>query len=72
MDHAYNSIEPFMAIEIDYLYNEWSSGQYAKLSECPSYKAAKALNDAANILRKFMGWDTYTLREHMRFKEEGF
>lgn len=70
MDHAYHSLEVFLSIEIDNLYSEWKSGKYPRLSECPSYKAAKALNDASNILRKYMNWNRLTLRDYIKFMED--
>ena len=45
------------------LLNEWESGQYENREDCPSYAGCKALNDAMNILRKYDGVKTWTMRD---------
>jgi hypothetical protein len=53
MDHAIDSLQPYLEVEIDYVREEWATGKYNKLSECPSYPAAKALVDAIHRLEKY-------------------
>lgn len=53
MDHAINSLQPYLDAEIEELREEWHSGKYKKLSDCPSYASAKAIRDAMNVLYKF-------------------
>ncbi|NUH84764.1 hypothetical protein HUN92_13650 [Bacillus firmus] len=52
MDHAINSVQTFYEITLEHLYDEWASGEYQKLSDCPSFeecstyrKAIKVMND---------------------------
>lgn len=51
-DHAIDSLRVWFDIEYDYLKKEWQSGNYKKLSECPSFKAVTAYRDALNVLIK--------------------
>lgn len=53
MDHALAALLPFMEVEVDIVREEWSSGDYRKLSDCPSYESAKALVDAMHKLEKY-------------------
>lgn len=53
MDHAINSLNTFFEIELDHLYDEWKTGEYKKLSDCPSYGHASAYRQAINVLKKF-------------------
>lgn len=52
MEHAVERLMAYLDIERTKLINEWSSGEYKKLSCCPSYEAVKAYCDAINILNK--------------------
>lgn len=51
-DHAIDSLRTWFDIEIGILKDEFESGEYKKLSDCPSYKACKAYREALNILIK--------------------
>lgn len=53
MDHAINSLKPYYEAEMDNVVEEFSSGKYKKLSDCPSYPPAKALIRAIHTLEKF-------------------
>jgi hypothetical protein len=53
MDHAINALQPFLEYEIDSICEELDTGKYGKLSECPSYPAAKALVDAIHRLERY-------------------
>ncbi|WP_047152164.1 hypothetical protein [Aneurinibacillus tyrosinisolvens] len=53
MDHVINGIMQYLDIEIGYLREQWESGQYYKLSDCPSYKECKAMVDAIHVLEKY-------------------
>lgn len=66
MDHAINSLEPFYEAELEYVIDEYKSGEYAKLSDCPSYAALKTIVDALNILRKYMRWDRISIRDEVQ------
>jgi len=52
LDHAINSLQPYLEAAIDVLRDEMATGRYKKLSDCPYYVDAKALVDAINILKK--------------------
>ena len=62
MDHAINSLKPFLEVEIDFLKEEWSSGKYENLSDCPSYEAVQALVKASNALRDYQGWERLRIK----------
>jgi hypothetical protein len=51
-DHAIDSIRTWFDLEYDELKMEWKSGQYPKLSDCPSYEGAAAYREAMNVLIK--------------------
>lgn len=57
MDHAIDSLQPFYEAELGEVVEEYGSGKYKKVSDCPSYPALKALTDAINRLNKYMGWE---------------
>lgn len=71
MDHAINSLEPFYEVTLDQFVEEHRSGKYKKLSENPFYEELKALIDAMNILRKYLGWETIKLKDAVKFYMEG-
>jgi hypothetical protein len=71
MDHAINSLEPFYEVTLDQFVEEHRSGKYKKLSENPFYEELKALIDAMNILRKYLGWETIKLKDQVKFYMEG-
>lgn len=62
MDHVLNSLRPYLEVELRIFMEEWESGKYEKFSECPSYDSLKALVDAANIIRRFIGLGTLKIR----------
>lgn len=68
MDHAISAVMPFFEVEIDILREEWASKKYSKLSDCPSYKAAKALVQAIHTLEKYYYGElqTMSIREQLR------
>lgn len=51
-DHAINSLRTWFIIAYDDLKNEWKSGRYDVISDCPSYEGANAYREAMNILIK--------------------
>jgi hypothetical protein len=71
MDHAINSLRPFYEVTLDRFIEEHRSGKYKKLSDNPYYEEIKALIDAMNILRKYMGWETIKLKDEVQFYMEG-
>ncbi len=71
MDHAINSLQPFYEVTLDQFVEEHRSGKYKKLSDNPYYEEVKALIDAMNILRKYLGWGTIKLKDEVKFYMEG-
>lgn len=67
MDHAINSLQPFYEVTLDWFIKEHKSGKYKNLSDNPYYEEVKALIDAMNILRKYMGWETIKLKDEVEF-----
>jgi hypothetical protein len=61
MDHAISALRPFLEVEIDCVREEWATGEYSKLSDCPSYQAAKALVEATHKLEKYFYGKANTL-----------
>ncbi|MFS0776055.1 hypothetical protein ABC255_08625 [Neobacillus sp. 3P2-tot-E-2] len=59
MDHAIDSVNVFFEISIDYLYDEWITGEYQKLSDCPSYSECSTYRKAINVMQKFYYGDSY-------------
>lgn len=51
-DHAIDSLRVWFDIEYEQLKEEWKSNEYENLSDCPSFKGAKAYREAMNILIK--------------------
>jgi hypothetical protein len=69
MDHAINALFPFLDAEMDELRFEWTSCKYRKLSDCPSYQAAKALIEAIHRLERYYYGEsrTISIREQLRW-----
>lgn len=69
MDHAINALRPYVEVELDEVKREWKSGEYRKISECPSYEAAKALIEAIHRLERYYHGkaQTVSIREHLKW-----
>jgi hypothetical protein len=69
MDHAINALRPYLEVEMDCVREEWTSGEYSKISDCPSYPAAKAIVDAIHKLEKYYHGKVKTLsiRDQLRW-----
>lgn len=52
MDHAIDYLREYMTMDEAYFLEEWHSGQYSSIKECPSYETVKAYCDAINVLTK--------------------
>ena len=74
MDHVINAISSFYEIEIDYLAEEWISGKYKKLSDCPLYASCKAMNDSILVLEKYYYGErkTSTVSEEIKFRTNSY
>ena len=52
MDHAIEYLREYMAMDEAAFLDEWHSGHYESIKECPSYETVKAYCDAINTLTK--------------------
>jgi len=50
-------------------YKVWTSTKYKKFSECPSYYELKTLLDSVNPLRKYIGWETLSIKGMLDLRE---
>ncbi len=71
MDHLIEKFYEYIIFEFNMFYEELKSGKYGtKYSEQPSYHRLKAFIDSVNILRKFYGWETLSIKEMVLDREE--
>ena len=70
MDHVIEGMQPHYDVLLDWYIKEHRKGQYKKLSDNPYYGEVKALIDAMNILRKYLGWETIKLSEEVSWRLE--
>ena len=70
MDHVIEGMQPHYEVLLDWYIKEHRKGQYKKLSDNPYYGEVKALIDAMNILRKYLGWETIKLSEEVSWRLE--
>lgn len=71
MDHAINALKPFLEVSLDCIADELTSRNYEKLSDCPSYREAKALISAIHLMEKYYYGKikTSSIREEMKWKD---
>lgn len=55
MDHLIDYILDYMYADKEDFINEWKSGKYKKLSDCPTFPYVKAYCDAITILDRLDG-----------------
>lgn len=68
MDHAIEALEVFYEVTLDWFMEEHREENHIKLSDNSNYHELKALIDAMNILRKYMGWETIKLSEEVALR----
>lgn len=61
MDHAINALKSYLEPVMDWLRDEYKSGDFEKFSDCPSYFDAQALVQAIHVLEKAYYEETKTL-----------
>ncbi len=71
MDHVLDAMQPHYEVLLDWFVEEQRKGQYKKLADNPYYEEIKALIDAMNILRKYLGWDSIKLSDEVKWRLEG-
>lgn len=67
IDHVLDAIRPHYEVTWDWFMEEQRTGKHKKFSDNPYYDEVKALIDAMNILRKYLGWDKITLKKEVEF-----
>lgn len=67
IDHVLNAMQPHYEVTRDWFMEEQRTGKYKKLSDNPYYEEVKALIDAMNVLRKYLGWETIKLKDEVEF-----
>ena len=65
MDHVLDGMYPHYEVTLDWFMEEHRTGKFKKLSDNPWYGELKALIEAMNILRKYMGSETIKLSEEV-------
>lgn len=55
MDHVIEYIINYMQMDVEAFQAEWNSGEYKKLSDCPTYDTIKAYCDAIKALNRLDG-----------------
>ncbi|MBD5548680.1 MAG: hypothetical protein HDQ97_15030 [Lachnospiraceae bacterium] len=55
MDHVIDFILNYMDFDKEDFINEWRSGTYRKMSDCPTYSYVKAYCDAIMVLNRLDG-----------------
>jgi len=70
VDHVIEAMRPYYEVLLDWFIEEHKKGQYKKLSDNPYYEEIKALIDAMNILRKYLGWDSIKLSDEVKWRLE--
>lgn len=67
IDHVLNSIRAHYEVTLDWFIEEHRTGKYKKLSDNPHYGEIKAMIDAMNCIRKYLGWERITLKQELEF-----
>lgn len=68
MDHVIDAMMPHFEPLMDWFMEEQIEHQYKKLSDNPYYEEVKAMIDAMNILRKYLGWETMKLSQEIQYR----
>ena len=55
MDHVIDFILSYMDYEKEEFINEWKTGKYKKISDCPTYPYVKTYCDAITVLNRMDG-----------------
>ena len=70
MDHVLDAMEPHYEVTLDWFMEEQRTGKYKTLSDNPYFEEIKALIQAMNILRKYIGWETLKLSEEVEGRKK--
>ncbi|RKI38226.1 hypothetical protein D7V86_15080 [bacterium D16-51] len=55
MDHVIEYILDYMECDVKTFQEEWTSGNYSKILDCPSYETIKSYCDAIKALNRMDG-----------------
>lgn len=67
IDHVLESINSHYEVYRDLFMEEHRAGKYKRFSDNPYYEEVKAIIDAMNVLRKYLGWETISLKKEVEF-----
>ena len=67
IDHVLNSIASHYEVYRDLFMEEHRTGKYKRFSDNPYYEEVKAIIASMNVLRKYLGWETITLKQEVEF-----
>jgi CheY-specific phosphatase CheX len=67
IDHVLESINSHYEVYRDLFMEEHRTGKYKRFSDNPYYEEVKAIIDAMNVLRKYLGWETISLKKEVEF-----
>jgi len=59
MDHAISYLIEYMQMDKDEFIEEWKSGNYNKITDCPSYGNVKTYCNAINDMAKYCYGEKY-------------
>lgn len=67
IDHVLEAINSHYEVYRNLFMEEHRTGEYKRFSDNPYYEEVKAIIDAMNILRKYLGWETIKLKNEVEF-----
>lgn len=70
MDHLINQFNAFIEFDFNHFYEEWNTGEYEKIIDCPTYESLYTTIKSVNILRKYMGWEALSIKKMISDKEQ--
>lgn len=70
MDHVLEGMQTHYEAYIEIFIEYHQKGKYKKLSENPFYDEVKAIIDAMNVLRKYLGWEPLKISEEINWRLE--
>lgn len=50
MDHAIDKVNIYYEVTLEMLYDEWASGEYQKLLDCPSFDECNTYRKAIKVM----------------------
>lgn len=67
MDHVLDAIVAHYEPYLDHFMDYQREGNYKKLSDNPLYEELKAIIDAMNSIRKYLGYENIKLSEEVKY-----